>query len=60
MKSSQMHNGIDEATTLHAVMRDAIRDDLRSQYRPENEIPHKLVVLLMQMNEDNRGSQIAR
>lgn len=44
----------DEPATLHAVMREAIGCGLRSRYKPDKEIPHELIVLLMQMTENQR------
>jgi hypothetical protein len=45
--------------TLHAVMMEAIGHGLRSRYKPDKEIPHELMVLLMQMTEDRRRSKKA-
>jgi len=42
----------DEAITLHAVM--SIGEGLQSRYNPEREIPHGLLVLLMQMDDEER------
>lgn len=44
----------DGPATLHAVMTEAIGHGLRSRYKPDKEIPHELMVLLMQMREDER------
>ncbi len=45
--------------TLHAVMRDSVGMGLRDRYKPEQEIPHGLLVLLMQMNHDRtRGERL--
>ena len=44
----------DEPATLHAVMREAIGCGLQSRYKPDKEIPHELIVLLMQMTENGR------
>jgi hypothetical protein len=35
-------------------MREAVGAGLRSRYKPEKEIPHELMVLLMQMKENQR------
>jgi hypothetical protein len=43
--------------TLHAIMTEAIGHGLRSRYKPDKEIPHELMVLLMQMTEDRRRSK---
>ena len=45
---------IDEPATLHGVIREAIGRGIRSRYQAEREIPHHLLTLLMQMNEDQR------
>lgn len=44
--------------TLHSVIH-SIGRDLRGHYRPEHEIPHRLLTLLMQMNEDERRAKVA-
>ena len=49
----------DAPATLHAVMREAVGEGLRSRYKPEKEIPHELMVLLMQMAENQRRSDKA-
>ena len=49
----------DGPVTLHAVMKDAIGFGLRSRYQPDKEIPHDLLVLLMQMKEDERRAKAA-
>ncbi len=49
----------DGPMTLHAVMCDSVGMGLRERYKPEQEIPHGLLVLLMQMNHDRtRAEQI--
>jgi len=45
----------DEAITLHAVMQASIGKGLQSRYNPEREIPHGLLVLLMQMDDEERA-----
>ena len=40
--------------TLHGVMQAALTDGLRDQFRPVRDVPHDLLVLLMQINEDRR------
>jgi hypothetical protein len=47
----------DGPATLHAVLSDTIGYGLRSRYRPEKEIPHDLLVLLMQMKENERRAK---
>ena len=48
----------DGPATLHSVIH-SIGRDLRGHYRPEREIPHRLLTLLMQMNEDDRRAKTA-
>ena len=43
-----------EPATLYSVMREAIGAGLQKLYEPDNEVPHHLLVLLMQINEDRR------
>lgn len=38
--------------TLHNVMQETIGSGLRKRYQPEKEIPHGLLVLMMQINEN--------
>ncbi len=45
------HNGQARPVTLHAIKR-VIGIDLRERYKPQQEIPHGLLVLLMQMDRD--------
>jgi hypothetical protein len=49
----------DGPVTLYSVLQDAIGHGLRSRYQPENEIPHDLLVLLMQMKENERRAKAA-
>ncbi len=45
--------------TLQAVMRESVGMGLRERYKAEQEIPHGLLVLLMQMNHDrSRAEQL--
>jgi hypothetical protein len=48
-------NQRDEVMTLHAVMQASIGEGLQSRYNPEREIPHGLLVLLMQMEGEERA-----
>lgn len=50
----------DGPMTLHAVMRDSVGMGLRDRYKPEQEIPHGLLVLLMQMNHDRTRAEQLR
>lgn len=43
--------------TLYRVMKDAIGKELRSRCKPEDELPHALLVLVMQMNDDRYRQQ---
>jgi hypothetical protein len=47
-------NSGDRPVTLHAVMKDALTDELQARYRPPDVLPHNLLVRLMQMQEDER------
>jgi hypothetical protein len=40
--------------TLHGVIRTAIARDLKEHYAVPEKIPHQMLVLLMQMNENNK------
>jgi hypothetical protein len=40
--------------TLHGVLRIAIARDLKEHYPVPEKMPHQMLVLLMQMNEDNK------
>jgi hypothetical protein len=53
------HDVADGPVTLYAVLKDAIGHGLRSRYQAENEIPHDLLVLLMQMKENERRAKSA-
>jgi hypothetical protein len=46
--------GGNEPASLHRVMQETIGFGLRKRYEPEQEIPHELLVLMMQMNENDR------
>jgi hypothetical protein len=45
--------------TLHSIMQGSVGIGLRSRYKPQQEIPHGLLVLLMQMNHDKRRAEQA-
>ena len=49
----------DGPVTLHAIMQESVGSGLRERYRPDAEIPHGLLVLLMQMNDDKRRAERA-
>ena len=59
MAFTTRHDMADGPVTLHAVLKDAIGYGLRSRYQPDNEIPHDLLVLLMQMKENERRAKAA-
>jgi hypothetical protein len=40
--------------TLHGAIREAIGEGLKARYHISREIPHALLVLLMQINEKRR------
>ena len=46
-----------EPVTLYRVMREAIGTQLRSRYEPPQVMPHELLVLVMQMNDEKRRKQ---
>ncbi len=50
-------NGEERPMTLHAIMQESVGMGLRSRYKPEQEIPHGLLVLLMQMDENKRRAE---
>ena len=43
--------------TLQAVMQESVGMGLRDRYKPDQEIPHGLLVLLMQMNHDRARAE---
>ena len=45
--------------TLHAVMQGGVGMGLRERYKPEQEIPHHLMILLMQMKHDKARAEKA-
>lgn len=54
VQSSDRERTPNEPATLYGVMQEAIGAGLRRLYEPEKEVPHHLLVLLMQINEDRR------
>lgn len=50
-------NGQTAPMTLHAIMQASVGMGLQARYKPEQEIPHGLLVLLMQMNADKREAE---
>ena len=57
-QSSDRERALNEPATLYSVMREAIGAGLQKLYEPENEVPHHLLVLLMQVNEDRRRASL--
>ncbi len=49
-----------EPATLYGVIKDTIGKGLQDRYRPANETPHDLLVLLMQINDEKRPGHEAR
>ena len=45
----------DEPATLYRVMQSSIAQELEATYQVPRELPHQLLVLLMQMNERKRS-----
>ena len=52
-RQSMQHEAAAPAT-LHGVIQAALARDLRELYPVSEKIPHQMLVLLMQMNEDNK------
>jgi hypothetical protein len=48
-----------DPATLHGVIRAAIASDLRAYYEVPQKMPHALLVLMMQLNEDKRKRRAA-
>ena len=44
----------DAPVTLHRVMQQAIAEGLKARYQPPAKLSHELLVLLMQINENDR------
>lgn len=57
-QSSDRERAPNEPATLYSVMREAIGAGLQKLYEPENEVPHSMLVLLMQINEDRRRARL--
>lgn len=57
-QSSDRERAPHEPATLCGVMQEAIGAGLRKLYEPENEVPHHLLVLLMQINEDRHRARL--
>ena len=45
---------------MHGAMREAIGEGLKARYQISREIPHALLVLLMQINEKRRKDKSAK
>lgn len=57
MDGQRRHPIRHEPATLSGVMQEAIGAGLRSRYKPEKEVPHQMLVLMMQINEDQRRNR---
>lgn len=57
-QSSDLERAPSQPATLYGVMQEAIGAGLRKLYEPEKEVPHQLLVLLMQINEDRRRARL--
>lgn len=49
-----------EPATLHKVMQEAIGSGLQKLYQPDKEVPHELLVIMMQINEADARDDEAR
>jgi hypothetical protein len=49
-----------EPATLHHVMRAMIAEGLKARYQPPQKLSHELLVLLMQINENDRRHKPAQ
>ena len=56
-KYSRRDAVLGEPATLYRVMREAIGRQLQSCYEPPQVMPHALLVLVMQMNDEKRQKQ---
>jgi hypothetical protein len=52
-------NETDPPVTLHAVIQTAIASGLNERYQLSQDVPHELLVLLMQINEQRRPRKSA-
>jgi hypothetical protein len=59
MVASGKQNDADRPATLHAIMQESVGMGLRERYKPDAEIPHGLLVLLMQLNYDKQRAEQA-
>jgi hypothetical protein len=50
----------DEPATLDGAMRDAIGEGLKARYQVSRQVPHALLVLLMQINDKRRKERPAK
>jgi hypothetical protein len=49
-----------EPATLHHVIRAMIAEGLKARYQPSQKLSHELLVLLMQINENDRKQKPAQ
>jgi hypothetical protein len=60
MRASQTKLAMsDRPVTLDRILREAVSDGLRKSYQIEREIPHALLVILMQMNHLEKDAAIS-
>ncbi len=60
MRASQTKFAVsDRPVTLDRILREAVSDGLRKSYQIEREIPHALLVILMQMNHLEKDAAIS-
>jgi len=57
LKFSRRDADADEPMTLYRVMKEAIGEQIQSCYEPPQDMPHALLVLVMQMNDEKRRKQ---
>ncbi|MGB6662231.1 MAG: hypothetical protein WBE48_22925 [Xanthobacteraceae bacterium] len=56
---SRVDHRADEPITLHRIMQEMIGEGLRERYKPPQKLSHELLVLLMQLNEQERREAAA-
>lgn len=58
--SVKRKEGVDRPVTLHQVLRENIAKGLHMRYEPMKEMPHSILVLLMQMNDESAKAKTKR
>jgi hypothetical protein len=56
-KNNRRHAEAGEPHTLYRVIRETVGKQLQSRYEPSQEMPHALLVLVMQMKDKKRRKQ---